>query len=136
MRQTIEQISRLGQVAHAIVDNWPGVIAPRGGAEIAVGLEGPTGDRRWPRYDNLVAGSRDGQVGRAGGLHDGNRTPKTAGQRISAAGHRAAGVRLADGAGDLIGRAGAGAAAAGDFIPVNRVLLGVRRRCNKQQSDE
>jgi propanediol dehydratase large subunit len=49
---------------------------------------------------------------------DGNETPETAGQGIIAAGHRAAGIRLADGAGDLIGRAGAGAAAAGDFIPV------------------
>ena len=56
---------------------------------------------------------------RAEGLHHGNETPKSTGQGIIPAGHRATGVRLADGAGHLIGRTRAGAAAAGDFIPVN-----------------
>jgi hypothetical protein len=56
-------------------------------------------------------------------LHHGNEAPEAARERIIAAAHRAAGIRLADGADDLIRRAGAGAAAAGNFIPVNRIIL-------------
>ena len=61
----------------------------------------------------------DGQQRCAGSLQDGNQAPEPAGERIITAGHRAAGIRLADGAGDLIRRARAGTAAAGDLMPVN-----------------
>jgi hypothetical protein len=76
------------------------------------------------------------RVGSPACLRDGNQAPETAGQRIIAAGHRAAGIRLADGAGDLIGRAGAGAAAAGDFKPVDAVCLREADGWNKQTEKE
>jgi hypothetical protein len=44
---------------------------------------------------------------------------ETASERVVAAGHRAAGIRLADGATDLISAAGARAAAPDDFISVS-----------------
>jgi len=72
-----------------------------------------------------MAHTRDGQGRRTGGLHDENETPKTAGQRIIAAGHRAAGLGLANGAGDLIHRPCAGSGATGNLKPVYGVRLRV-----------
>jgi hypothetical protein len=46
----------------------------------------------------LIAGIGDRKQRRAGRLHHGNQAPKAAGQRITAAGHRAARIRLTAGA--------------------------------------
>ena len=67
---------------------------------------------------------------RAGRLRHGNQRPEPAGERIVAAAHCAASIRLADGAGGRIDAAGAGAAATGNFIPVNGALLGKAKRRN------
>jgi len=83
--------------------------------------------------DAIWCDKRDGQVRQAGGLHHGNQRPEPAGERIIAAGHRPAGIMLSDGAADLIRAAGARAAAAGDFIPVNGVLLGMSERSQRQK---
>ena len=66
----------------------------------------------------------DDEQRRAGRLHNGNQAPEATRERITAAGHGDTRIRLADGAADGINAAGAGAAATGDFIPVNGVLLG------------
>src|SRR5476651_1239775 len=66
----------------------------------------------------------DAQRRRAHGLHDGNETPESARDGILAVGHGTAGIRLADGAAHGILAVRAGAAAAGNFIPVNGVALG------------
>ena len=95
---------------------------PASARKIAVLLQGVAARVR-PRNDDAVASMGDGQVGQSRRLHDGNKTPETAGQRITAAGHGAAGIRLTDGAADLVGAARAGAAAAGNFIPVHGVAL-------------
>ena len=88
-----------------------GCPTPRRG-QIAVLLQGEIGRVR-PGDNDAVAGMGDGQVGKPRRLHDGNQTPKAAGQRIIAAAHRAAGVRLADGAADgILAAAGGGAAPA------------------------
>ena len=65
----------------------------------------------------IVAPGRRGEIGV--GLQ------RPAGHGILAAAHRAARIGLADGAADGKNAAGAGAAAAGDLIPVDRVALGV-----------
>lgn len=78
---------------------------------------------RWPRNNDVVARMRDGQGWRADGLHHGNEAPEAARQRITATTQARSGIRLADGAADRIPAVGAGAAAAGDFVPVNGVAL-------------
>lgn len=69
-------------------------------------------------------------------MHYRNEAPEAAGERVAAAARDAAGLWLAESAGDLIWPAGARAAAAGDGVPVNRVLLGVaqpRQRTGKEK---
>ena len=86
-----------------------------------------------PRHGDRVPTMRHGERWQARRLHDGDQAPETAGQRIIiVAGHRptvhrAAGVRLADGAAHGISCSRAGAATAGDFIPVYRVALREKR---------
>jgi len=94
---------------------------------IGILLQGVAARVRPGNDDAVRTDKGDDQVRQAGSLHDKNQTPESAGRGIIAAGHRAARIRLADGADDLTGRTGAGAAATGDFIPVNRVLLRVNR---------
>jgi hypothetical protein len=83
----------------------------------------------WPGDNDAVAGMGNGQVGQTFRLRHGNQTPETAGHRITAAAHRAAGVVLAYGPTDGINaaavRAAAGTAATGDFIPGNGIGLRV-----------
>ena len=69
------------------------------------------------------------QFRHAGHLHHVDERPITAGDGITTAGQRPARIRLADGAAHGISPAGAGAAAAGNLIPVNRVAfaLGLMR---------
>src|ERR1035441_9727861 len=81
--QPEEQIPLGRRIGDAVVDNGAGIITPRRGGEIGVGLQRPTG-RRWrPRDDGLVADERDGQQRRAGSLHCIER-PKTTVKRITA----------------------------------------------------
>jgi len=80
-----------------------------------------------PRHGDRVPTMRHGERWQARRLHHGDKTPEPAGQRISTSTHRAAGIRLADGAADLIGCARAGAAATSDLIPVYRVALREKR---------
>ena len=68
-------------------------------------------------------------------MHDGNQAPKAASNREGAAGHGGTGVRLADGAAEGILAIGAGAAAAGDFIPVDRVLSVGRQGRSQAQAE-
>ena len=105
------------------------------GGEIVIRLEGPTRHRWRPRHDGLVAGISDGQRRCADGLHDGNQTPKAAGQRIIAAAHRVARIMLANGAADLISAARARAAATVNGEPINGVRLGKRTRRQQQAVD-
>jgi len=107
---------------------------PVGGhGQVIVLLQTPAGDSL-PIDRHSVAGTADIKRRRAGRLHHGNQRPKSAGERITATGHRPAGVMLADGAADLISAAGARAAATGDFIPINRVGLGVQFGLRQQQA--
>jgi len=105
---------------------------PASAREIAVLLQGVAARVR-PRNDDAVAGMGDGQVGQSRRLHHGNETPETAGQRVTAASQRPAGIVLADGAADRIDAASAGAAATGDFIPVNGIALRVRHPRDSEQ---
>ena len=89
-----------------------------------------------PGDDDAVAGMADDQIGQARRLHHVDERPETAGDGITATAHCAAGVRLADGAGDLIRRAGARAAATSDFIPVNGVLLGKQNNWGEEQQSQ
>ena len=73
------------------------------------------------------------KVGAPGRLHNGNQAPEAARERINAASHRYAGVMLADGAADGINAPGAGAAAAGDLVPINRILPPCPRPRNKPE---
>jgi len=102
-------------------------------------LQGITARVR-PGNDDAVARLRDGQHWCPGGLHQGDETPKAAGEGIIAAGHCGAGIVLADGATDGINgaavRAGAGAAAAGNFKPVNRISLRLPQGRNQQTKKE
>jgi len=85
-----------------------------------------------PRYHHAVwADIFDGQIGQTRRLHSGDDAPKAAGQGIVTAGHRAAGIRLTDGATQRIITAAARTAATGDFIPVNRV--GLRKADGRNQ---
>lgn len=65
----------------------------------------------------------DSQSWRAVALHDGNQAPKSTDERIIAAGHRAAGIELADGTGDGVLAIGASTTTASNFIPVNGIIL-------------
>ena len=76
---------------------------------------------------------RDGQWRHARRLHHGNQTPETAGERIIAARHGPAGIRLADGAGDGINTARARAAATVRCVPVNGITL--RQRADRDAED-
>src|ERR1017187_4622054 len=73
---------------------------PASARKIAVLLQGVAARVR-PRDNDAVAGMGDAQRRRTGGLDDVDQTPETAGQRITAAGHRTAGIGLTDGATDL-----------------------------------
>src|SRR5579859_2559478 len=89
---------------------------PVGGAEVGILLQVEAGGRRGPGDDDRVgAGGNDGQQRRAGGLHGRNEAPETARERVIAAGHRPAGVMLADGAADDVLAVAAGTAATRDF---------------------
>ena len=127
-----EDISRGRRIGHAVVHDLAGVVTPSAGGKIVVGLERPAGGRRRPRDDSLVPDIGDGQQRRAGGLH-GEQAPEAAGDGIISAAHRATGVRLADCAADGIHATRAGAATTRNFIPVNRVLLGVNCQRGQQQ---
>lgn len=74
---------------------------------------------------------------RPGRLHDGNQAPEAAGQRIIATDRRLqCCIRLADGATGGIIATGALAIAAGDFMPINGVLLGANCNGHQQQSQK
>jgi len=100
--------------------------------EIAVLLQGARRRVR-PGDSDGVARMGDGQPGHSGRLHHGDEAPETAGHGVAAAGHCAARIVLADGAADGILPVAARAAAAGYFIPVNRVGL---RRCLEAESEK
>src|ERR1035437_585221 len=98
---------------------------PVGRAQVCVLLQVPARRRRRPGDGGGVGGgAKDRQQRRAGRLY-GVKRPETAGERVIAAGHRAVGVVLADGAADLIRATCSCAPTTGDFIPVNRIALGV-----------
>src|ERR1039458_3829131 len=120
--QPEKQISLGRRIRDAVVDDGAEIVAPSRRGEIGVGLQCPAGHGWRPRHDGLIANVGDGEQRGAGGLH-GVERPEAAGHGIIPAAHCPAGVRLADGAADGKNAAGAGAAATGDFIPVNRVLL-------------
>jgi len=135
MKEAEEHIPpRRGHHGAVIIDR-AAAAAPGGRVQTAVGLEKVAGGGRGPGHNHLVPRRRDAQERRAGRLHR-NQTPKAAGHGIVAAAHGGAGVRLADGAGDGIGAVGARAAAAGDFIPANGVLLGQASRGEQQTNQE
>ena len=69
-------------------------------------------------------------------MHDGDETPKAASERITAPAHARSGILLADGAADGIWAVGTRPAAAGDFMPANRVASGERRNGYKQQQKQ
>ena len=78
-----------------------------------------------PGHDDAAAEVCNRQGRHSRRLHHGNEAPETARQAVAPARHRPARIRLTDGAGDLVSRAGAGPTAAGDLIPVNGKGLGV-----------
>jgi len=80
-----------------------------------------------PGDDDAVPGTGDAQLGQICGLDHSNQAPETARHRVLATGHCPARIRLADGAAHGVTSVAAGAAAAGNFIPVNGIL-GVRRQ--------
>ena len=120
------------------------------------GTGGPTAHRRGqvaalnqtpagnilPGHRHAVTRVRDIKGRGAGGLHHVDERPETAGHRVIAAAHRAAGIGLADGAAHLIRSARAGTAAGGDFIPVHGVSLGGgaggkwNRRCKPRRGND
>ena len=79
----------------------------------------------------------DGQPGQPRSLHHGDEAPETAGDGVAAARHRQARIVLADGAADGVLAITAGPAAAGDFIPVNRIGLrrGPKAESGKQKAE-
>ena len=79
-----------------------------------------------PRHGDRVPTMRHGERWQARRLHHGDKTPEPAGHGIISTAHRAAGVRLADGAAYGIASVRARAAAAGDLIPVNGIALPLR----------
>jgi len=75
----------------------------------------------------------DDEIGQARRLHHVDETPIAAAHGILAGTHGHAGVWLADGAAHGILPVGAGAAAAGDLMPVHGVALGVKcGQCQQQ----
>ncbi len=121
--QPEEEVVLGWRVGDAVVHDWAEIISPNTAGKRAVCLQHPARDRCWPGDNRLIARVSDGQDRRAGCLH-GKKRPKAAGDRIIAAAHGRAGIRLADGAGDRINATRACAATTGDLIPVNRVRLG------------
>ena len=123
-----KQISRWRGDGDAVgaVGGGDGVTGRRPAAgcrEVCVLLQG-VASRGRPGDDDTVAGMGDDEIWQARCLHDVDQTPEAAGHRITPSAHRAAGIGLADGAGDLVSRARARAAATGNFIPINGVSLG------------
>ena len=123
-----------------------GVRAVAGGEAAA---RAPTGQRRrqvaalnkvptgpsLPEHRNRITSVAEVKRRGTRRLHHVHQRPEAARQRIIPAGHCAARIRLADGAADLISPAGAGAAA-GDFIPVNRVSLGANGDCDGEKCQQ
>jgi hypothetical protein len=84
------------------------------------------------RRNSPMASARERTVAKVGSRRIGNglanyQTPETASERIDSAAQHAAGIRLAESSRDLVSPARAGAAA-GDFIPVNRISYPSRTR--------
>ena len=104
---------------------------PVGCAEIAVLLQIPAGDILPINSDGISAVANE-QRRRTGRLHHIDERPETAGHGIISPTHRAAGIRLADGATNLISAVAARAAAAGDFIPVHGIWLRAKLAGNQQ----
>ena len=72
---------------------------------------------------------REAQSRCARRLHDGNQAPESARGRINAVGHCAAGIRLADGAGEGINNVRARVTTTSDFEPVNGIADRLLRGC-------
>ncbi len=126
IRQAEKKISRRcgdGNAVGAVGDTDAATGRPIGRqSEVVVLLQAPA-SYALPIHHHRAAGLTDVKRRRAGCLRHGNETPEAASEGIIAAAHRTARIRLADGAGDLERRSRARAAAAGDFIPVNRIAL-------------
>ena len=132
MCEAEENISFGRRIGHAVVHDLAGIIAPDALRKIIIGLEGPAGDGWIPRNDGLVANACDGQQRCAGRLH-GEQTPEAAGQRIVTAGQHITRVVLAYRSTQGIHAACARPTAAGNFMPGNRVGLGVEGRDEQPQ---
>ena len=126
MRQAEKQISRRrgdgDEIVRSVVGNAAAGL-PIGRRQNGILLQCPARRGIRPGNPHAVTGMSDGQRRRTGGLHDGNKTPETAGRGIISAAHRNARIRLANRAADRILAVAARAATAGDFMPVNGVLL-------------
>lgn len=108
----------------AVADDGTVVVAPVTARQAAIRLKRPAAGCRWPRNNSLPPDVVDGEQRCAGRLYGVDR-PEPAGEREAAACHRSTCVMLANRAADGKHTAGACAATARDFVPVDGIRLGM-----------
>ena len=112
-------------------------VHPVRGVEVGVFLQHEAGRGWCPRNARLArTNRRDGEQRRISGLHCERQRPEAAHQRVSATGHGASGVGLADGARERVNAAGARAATAINGEPVDGVGLCRRRDGSGEKGQE
>lgn len=137
--QPEKQISRRRSNSDAVsaVGSVNGIAA---GGPASVGQNGillqRVSARVGPGDCDTVARMRNGEIWQAGCFHDGNQRPESTSQGIIAPGHGTAGVVLADGTAEAVLPVGARAAAASNFIPIDRIGLCQCRNAGQGQKTE